>query len=60
MIKINVNNGRTIELSKPTKRGSLLNVDVIDSNGDLDYNYIIPEAEIVNLLNQYVRKHNIR
>lgn len=60
MIKIEVNNGRTIELSKSTKRGSVLNVDVIDSNGDLDYYYVISEAEIVSLLNQYVREHNIK
>ena len=59
MIKIHVNNNRTIELSKPTKRGTLLNVDVIDNNGELDYSYIISEAEMVTLLNQFEYENNI-
>lgn len=56
MIKIHVNNGRTIELSKSTERGMLLNVDVLDSNGEVDYSYIISESEIVTLLNQFERE----
>ena len=58
MIKIHVNNGRTIELSK-AERGTLINVDVIDSNGEVDYNYIITESEMVTLLNQFQYENNI-
>lgn len=58
MIKIYVNNGRAIELSKP-ERGTLINVDVIDSNGELDYYYVITEAEMVTLLNQFEYENNI-
>lgn len=59
MIKIYVNNNRTIELSKPTVRGTLLNVDVLDSNGEVDYYYVISESEIVTLLNQFEKENNI-
>ena len=59
MIKIHVNNNRTIELSKPTVRGVLLNVDVLDSNGEVDYYYVISESEIVTLLNQFEKENNI-
>ena len=58
MIKIHVNNGRTIELSK-AERGTLINVDVIDSNGEGDYYYVITEAEMVTLLNQFEYENNI-
>lgn len=58
MIKIHVNNNRTIELSK-TERGTLINVDVIDSNGEVDYYYVITEAEMVTLLNQFEYENNI-
>ena len=53
MIEINVNNGRTIEISKS------INVDVIDSNGEVEYCYVITEAEIVTLLNKFERENNI-
>lgn len=58
MIKIYVNNKRTIELSK-TQRGTLIKVDVIDSNGEVDYYYGITEAEMVELLNKFERENNI-
>ena len=58
MIKIHVNNNRSIELSK-AERGTLINVDVIDDKGEVDYSYIITEAEIVTLLNQFERENNI-
>ena len=58
MIKINVNNGRTIELSKIIG-GNLINVDVINSGGEVDYHYVITEAEIVTMLNQFERENNI-
>lgn len=60
MIKIEVNNGRRIELSKSTVRGTLLNVNVIDSNGEIDYNYVITEGEFVMMLNEFVIKNDIR
>lgn len=58
MIKIHVNNNRSIELSK-AERGTLINVDVIDDKDTVDYNYIITEAEFVTLLNQFERENNI-
>lgn len=58
MIKIHVNNNRSIELSK-AERGTLINVDVIDDKDKVDYNYIITEAEFVTLLNQFERENNI-
>ena len=58
MIKIHVNNGRTIKLSK-AKRGTLINVDMVDDKGEVDYSYVITEAEIVTLLNQFERDNNI-
>lgn len=58
MIKINVNNGRAIELSK-SDRDTVINVDVLDSNGDLDYYYVITEAEMVTMLNEFERLNNI-
>ena len=58
MIKIHVNNNRTIELSK-SQRGALIEVDVIDSNGEVEYGYIISEAEMVTLLNQFEYENNI-
>ena len=58
MLKINVNNNRSIELSK-TDRGTIINVDVIDDKGEVDYNYIITEVELVTLLNQFEYENNI-
>ena len=58
MIKIYVNNKRTIELSK-TQRGTIIKVDVIDSNGEVDYYYGITEAQMVELLNKFERENNI-
>lgn len=58
MINLYVNNKRTIELSK-TERGTLINVDVLDSNGDLDYYYVITEADMVELLKKFERENNI-
>lgn len=58
MIKIYVNNKRKIELSK-TQRGTIIKVDVIDSNGEVDYYYGITEAQMVELLNKFERENNI-
>lgn len=58
MINLYVNNKRTIELSK-TERGTLINVDVLNSNGDLDYYYVITEADMVELLKKFERENNI-
>lgn len=58
MINLYVNNKKTIELSK-TERGTLINVDVLDSNGDLDYYYVITEADMVELLKKFERENNI-
>lgn len=57
MIKIHVNNNRSIELSK-TDRGTMINVDVIDDKGEVDYNYIITEVELVTMLNQFEHENN--
>lgn len=58
MIKINVNNGRTIELSK-SDRDTVINVDVLDNNGEVDYYYVITEGELVTMLNEFVFNNNI-
>ena len=58
MLKINVNNNRSIELSK-TDRGTMINVDVVDDKGEVDYTYIITEAELVTMLNQFEHENNI-
>ena len=58
MIKIHVNNGRTIELSKP-ERGTIIEVNLIDSNGETDCRYGITESEMVTLLNQFEYENNI-
>lgn len=58
MLKINVNSNRSIELSK-TDRGTMINVDVIDDKGEVDYTYIITEAELVTMLNQFEHENNI-
>lgn len=59
MIRINANNKRTIELSK-IERSSLIYVDVVDSSGEVEYYYLIDEAEIVTMLNEFEEKNNIR
>lgn len=58
MINLYVNNKRTIELSK-TKRGTIIEVNVIDSNGETDYRYGITEADMVELLKKFERENNI-
>ena len=58
MIKIHVNNGRTIELNKAEK-GTIIEVNIIDSDGEIDYRYGIAESEMVTLLNQFEYENNI-
>lgn len=58
MINLYVNNKRTIELSK-TERGTIIEVNVIDSNGETDYRYGITEADMVELLKKFERENNI-
>lgn len=58
MITIHIDNNRTIELSK-SQSGALIDVDVIDSNGEVEYGYGITVVEMVTLLNQFERENNI-
>ena len=52
MIKLEVNNGRSIELTQERSDGNI-NVDVLESNGDVDYYYTITPADMTMLLNYY-------
>lgn len=52
MIKLNVNNRRSIELTQEVADGRI-NVDVLDSKGEVDYFYTITAAELTMLLNYY-------
>lgn len=55
MIKLNINNNGKIEISQEITDGKI-NVDVIDSKGEVDYFYEIPAGDMVMLLNYYQYK----
>lgn len=55
MIKLNINNNGSIEMSQENKNGKI-NVDVLDDKGNVDYYYEIPAADMVTLLNYYQYK----
>jgi hypothetical protein len=57
MIKLEVNNGRSIELTQEKPDGDI-NVDVLDSNGEVDYFYTITAGDMVMLLNYYQYQKN--
>ena len=52
MIKLEIDNGRSIELTQGKPDGDI-NVDVLDSNGEVDYFYTITAADMTMLLNYY-------
>ena len=52
MIKLEVNNNRSIELTQQNPDGDI-NVDVLDSNGEVDYFYTITAGDMTMLLNYY-------
>ena len=52
MIKFNTNNKTSIEVTQATPDGKI-NVDVLDSKGEVDYYYTITPADMVMLLNYY-------
>lgn len=52
MIKLEVNNGRSIELTQEKPDGNI-NVDVLDHNGEVDYFYTITAGDMTMLLNYY-------
>lgn len=52
MIKLNINNQQSIEISQEVVDGKI-NVDVLDLNGEVDYFYEIEAGELVMLLNYY-------
>lgn len=58
MIKLNVNNRMSIEISQEFEDRKI-NVDVLNSNGKLDYYYTISPEDMVMLLNEYQYKNNI-
>ena len=52
MIKLLVNNKRQIEITQQQTDG-YINVDVIDSKGEIDYYYEISPGDMTMLLNYY-------
>lgn len=52
MIKLNINNQQSIEISQEVVDGKI-NVDVLDPNGEVDYFYEIEAGELVMLLNYF-------
>lgn len=52
MIKLEVNNGRSIELTQEKTDGNI-NIDVLESNGEVDYYYTISAGQMTMLLNYY-------
>lgn len=52
MIKLNVNNKRSIEMMQEVEDGKI-NIDILDSNGEVDYYYSITAGDMVMLLNYY-------
>ena len=52
MIKLEIDNGRSVELTQGKPYGDI-NVDVLDSNGEVDYFYTITPADMTMLLNYY-------
>ena len=60
MIKLEVNNNRAIELTQQKPDG-IINVDVLESNGEVDYYYTITPADMTMLLNyyQYQKGHGL-
>ena len=57
MIELEVNNGRSVELMQGKPDGDI-NVDVLDSNGEVDYFYTITAGDMVMLLNYYQYQKN--
>lgn len=60
MIKLKVNNNRSIELTQQKSDGNI-NVDVLESNGEVDYYYTISAGDMTMLLNyyQYQKDHGL-
>jgi len=52
MIKLKVNNQMSIEITQQ-KEDNSINVDMINSDGSLDYWYTISAGDMVMLLNYY-------
>ena len=52
MVKVSINNGGSIEMTQQCE-DSKINVDVLDSKGDVDYYYEINPEDLVMLLNYY-------
>lgn len=57
MIKLKVNNNRIIELTQQNPDGEI-NIDVLDSNNEVDYYYTITPADMTMLLNYYQYQTN--
>ena len=55
MIKLEVNNKRTIHVTQEKSDGNI-NVDIIDSKGEVDYYYTITPGDMTMLLNYYQYK----
>ena len=52
MIKLNVNNKRSIGITQEQEDGEM-NVDVLDSKGEVEYYYKISAGDMTMLLNYY-------
>lgn len=52
MIQLKINNQRSIEITQEIADGRI-NVDVLDSKGEVDYYYTIAPEELTMLLNYY-------
>ena len=61
MIKLEINNNRAIELTQEKSDGNI-NVDILDSNGEVDYYYSITAGDMTMLLNyyQYQKDHGLQ
>lgn len=57
MIKLEIDNGRSIELTQGKPDGEI-NIDVLDSNGEVDYFYTITAGDMVILLNYHNYQKN--
>jgi hypothetical protein len=58
MIKLNINNGRSIEVTQEVEDGRI-NVEILDSSGEVDYYYEIKPEELVAILNEYQYQRGI-
>ncbi len=55
MIKLNINNNGTIQATQE-RSNSKINIDVLDSKGNVDYFYEIAPEDFTMLLNYYQYK----